>query len=76
MSLYTGFKKLSYKSDRLVNSALKLVDEAIEYVLDSNNPPKPCKRCGHCCRTELCMVAEIFINNVNSTPCPALIKEI
>lgn len=34
---------------------------------------KPCKRCGECCKAEICMIGETVFGVVEP-PCPALLK--
>ena len=34
----------------------------------------PCKRCGYCCKHEICGVGQIVFGSIEP-PCPALIKE-
>ena len=36
--------------------------------------PKPCVRCGSCCRTEICRPGMQFLST-SSPPCPALEKQ-
>jgi hypothetical protein len=41
--------------------------------------PKPCRRCGKCCKNEICSVFKLVSTIGNGTvpepPCPGLIKE-
>lgn len=76
MTINTSYRKLSGRADKIVEMAVKTANDAINYALGKSGPHsfQPCRRCGHCCKEEICIIAEVLIDNPKR-PCPALIKE-